>query len=94
MTSGRAGGLPFAGPSKGPIRKRYKNPNGYLIQSYGRSGTLDFSTKLEGISVDYKGIFPEMSNSVSPPGRAGGLPYGIIWTQYQTINCSVTGILL
>jgi len=71
MTSGRAEGLPFAGPSKGPIRKRYKDPNGYLIQNYGRSGTLDFSTKLEGISVDFKGILPEMSNSVTPPAESG-----------------------
>ena len=27
VTSGKAGGLTFAGPSKGPIRKRLKTPS-------------------------------------------------------------------
>src|SRR4249920_1530643 len=39
MTSGRAGGLPFAGPSKGPTRKRVKFTSNQQMKNFQQSKT-------------------------------------------------------
>jgi hypothetical protein len=84
-TSGKAGGLTFTGPSKGPKRKRKKiktKPLATMSSPSAFIGDPDFERLLDyrfplrnaaGMTgyMSFAIILPELSNSRSPPAKPG-----------------------
>jgi hypothetical protein len=75
-TTGKAGGLPFAGPSKGPGRKRRNTTTERSHSFRGRDERTGIITNC---------IIPELSNSTSPPAKPGVYLEAIILTFWSAI---------
>ncbi len=82
--SGKAGGLPLAGPSKGPVRKRKDNQTG--INSYGAAGERERNQRRPRNNT-----LPELSNSVSPPAEPGGYLGALMFQNLDPVPCPDLG---